>query len=143
MLGLSFLILLSAPLCLYRCMNQLMAIGLAADIAGVIFLGAALMATNDSRLKAQAGTYFNFSTAVLKALVAQRTDARIGLPLLVLGFVLQLLGVLDLSIDDYLLSAAWVVLATLIIGCVIARHHVSQARLAVLTGELNNEDEKA
>jgi hypothetical protein len=97
--------------------NQLTVLGLALDIAGVLFLGAALMRTSDASLKAQAGTYWDFNSPVLRTLVAQRMDARIGLPLLVAGFSCQLAGALHLSLTSTETAVSCMLAGAVILGC--------------------------
>ena len=91
-------------------------IGLAYDIAGVIVLGAALAATPHDAILRQAGTYWNGNVGVYHALYMQRFDARIGLGLLVAGFVLQALGAVGLAQNDPL---AWLLWGALVFGVAI------------------------
>lgn len=83
-------------------MAEIALIGLAYDIAGVVVLGAALLGMNDRGIKEQAGTYWDFSPTLLKALIRQRVDAWYGVSLMVAGFLGQALGVLGADLSAFL-----------------------------------------
>lgn len=67
-------------------------LGLALDIVGVVFISVALAFTSDNLIRAQSATTWNFNRTQLRELVSSRTDARIGLPILIAGFTLQGVG---------------------------------------------------
>ncbi len=105
-------------------MRELVAIGLAYDIVGVIVLGWTLALSPSEVLKAQAGTFYNFNQELLRALVAQRIDARFGLSLLVLGFALQLVGALA---ADAPAACDWI--AAGLLGVIVASYAALRRRL--------------
>ena len=117
--------------------NELVLIGLGYDIAGVVVLGWALAFTPDKALKALAGTYFDFNSALLGALVEQRTDAKFGVLLLVLGFALQFAGAAGLdspATADWALSAA---LLGVVVAYFFARRWIVGNQTKRLVGELH------
>jgi hypothetical protein len=120
-------------------MQHLMAIGLTLDISGVLFLGAALMTTADRQISAQAGTYFNYSRPLLKSLVFQRADARIGLPMLLAGFSCQLASVVGLYLNANLAAAAWIMIVAVALGAAISRPHLAELRYWVLVEKLKKQ----
>ena len=91
-------------------MNALAVVGLVYDIFGVCIIAAALIGPRRYDLYHQAGTYYVGNKALFKALLLQRTDAWFGLPILVGGFVLQLLGAMGLDAPR---KALWLLFALL------------------------------
>ena len=87
-------------------------------------------------MKAQAGTYWDFNSQVLRVLVEQRTDARIGLPLLILGFALQFVATLNVPIGEEAIGLFWALLVAIILGCIVARPHLIEIRFLRLLAEL-------
>jgi drug/metabolite transporter (DMT)-like permease len=73
--------------------NHLAAVGLVYDIAGAVLLAWAILRGSAAQIRAQAGTFWGANFNLAKGLLEQQTDAFVGLPCLVLGFVLQLLAV--------------------------------------------------
>jgi len=71
-------------------MNAFSAAGLLYDIAGVILLASSLVATKTETLMQQAKLYWGGNKALYVALMTQKFDALWGLPLLILGFAMQL-----------------------------------------------------
>lgn len=67
-------------------------IGLFYDIVGAIFLAYAIFFNSPAKIAHQAATYWNSSPFAIRALAEQTVDARAGLILLVVGFVLQIVG---------------------------------------------------
>ena len=120
-------------------MTNLAVYGLILDIAGVLFLGAALAAAAGSSLMKQAGTYWGYNLEVLRILARQKIDAWIGLPLLVLGFSLQALAVLDISVPpEFSMALIGVVFAGLV-GCVFARYVVADWYFRKLIAKMDSE----
>ncbi len=112
-----------------------MAIGLALDIGGVLFLGVALAATSDARLIDQASPFWDLNIELLRFFVLQRTDTRIGLPLLGTGFGCQLAAVLGVELDSSDTAVAWVMAIAWMLGAYIARRNLAEARSALLLGQ--------
>lgn len=69
--------------------------GLILDIVGVLLLGYSVAFSRDAVLVARSETCWDFSGAVLEALVQERASMRVGVTALFTGFVFQLLGALD------------------------------------------------
>ena len=67
-------------------------VGLIYDIVGAIFLVVAIFFNSPAKIAHQAGTYWDSSSYAGKALVEQTVDARVGLLILVAGFVFQMFG---------------------------------------------------
>jgi hypothetical protein len=95
-------------------MNLIGAIGICYDIVGVVYLGMALVAATNSRLKSQSETRWGANSEVLRGLIQQRTDARIGLPILFLGFVGQLLGAVSIQVSSNVIS--WLAVMLLVVA---------------------------
>jgi hypothetical protein len=76
----------------------LASIGIWFNILGAVLLAKAYAAATDRSLAFQARAYFDISPPALKALCAQRIDARTGISFLFLGFVAELLSSLGLVI---------------------------------------------
>jgi hypothetical protein len=102
-------------------LNTLAAVGLLYDIVGVIILGLSLAATSDVNIKRQAGTYYNFNSSVLTTLVEQRTDARFGLFLLVLGFLFQFFFAIGIAIEDATKNLLLIALVLVVLFYVVVR----------------------
>ncbi len=81
-------------------MNSLTVAGLLYDIFGVCILALALMAPRTRNLYLHAGTYWGGNKGLFRVFLLQRTDARFGLPIVVVGFVLQLGGALPLAVPQ-------------------------------------------
>ena len=123
--------------------SELVLIGLAYDIAGVVVLGWALAFAPDKALKAQAGTYLDLNSALLAALVEQRTDAKFGVFLLAFGFVLQFTGAADLNyppIIDWILGS---VLPAAITVYFLTRRRIVESQTKCLVDELRAKAERA
>ena len=67
-------------------------VGLIYDIAGAIALAAAIFLNSPAKIAHLAGTYWDSSSPAIHALAEQTVDARLGLVLLVFGFVFQVFG---------------------------------------------------
>ena len=81
-----------------------------------------------------------FSPSLLRALVVQRIDAWIGLPLLTAGFGFQLANVLGFSLEETDVRIAWVLAIAWMLGCIVARRHLAAVQLAVLLGQIRKEE---
>lgn len=79
-------------------MNILGPWGLVYDIVGAFLIARALVVAKGKILAAQALTVINGNPALFAAFDEQRNDARFGIGLLVLGFSLQLLPFLGVSV---------------------------------------------
>lgn len=110
-------------------LNDWTAIGLIYDIFGVIILGYALAFTSVKRLIDQAGTRWSSNRVAFDALVNQRTDARFGVLLLVVGFLMQILG----AVGCAFLVNGWIILLV-ILACLgatlfpLRRYALNRAR---------------
>lgn len=97
---------------------DLMSVGLAYDGVGVAVLGYAFFRTGVSSLYLNSVTFWGGNRGVLEASVAGRTDGVTGTALLVVGFVLQWLGVNDVY-RTFVGGALVVLLATFLVGYVL------------------------
>ena len=84
--------------------------GLVFDIAGASVLGWGILSNSIERIAWQAATQWSFNRGLARALSEQHIDARIGVPLLVAGFALQLVSVCQ-SGSGWVLAVAFGVLA--------------------------------
>ena len=66
--------------------------GLGLDIAGLLVISFPGIFESGRTLEEQSGTYYNGNRHLRKALFKNRTLLRIGIPMMVLGFALQLVG---------------------------------------------------
>lgn len=117
-------------------MSELAAIGLLYDIVGVSVLGWAIAIAPDAVLKSQASTYIGFSPAMLEALVQQRVDAKFGLGLLVIGFLLQFLAAVGLESRVWCDGILVLALVTTGIFYLIFRGRLASSAAARLQREL-------
>lgn len=117
-------------------------VGLIYDISGATVLIWALAFARNGILKSQGGTYFNFNSRMLEALVEQRIDAQFGLGLLIFGFALQAIGSIAVSlplwIDELLLAG----LAIVLIVYVCCRKRLARRQGERLRAELLEEAER-
>ena len=82
-------------------------IGLIFDIIGVLILARALALPSDEQLLMLSGTYLNGNRGLFVAFVEQRHDARFGLAIVVLGFVLQAIGAAGLQFPNR--AIGWII----------------------------------
>ncbi len=101
-----------------RAVNDLTVAGLVYDIIGVCILAVALMAPRTRHLYLHAGTYYGGNKGLFRVFLLQRTDARFGLPIVVVGFVLQVGGALPLAVPQDMI---WPLLLPLAIALVAYR----------------------
>lgn len=122
-------------------MSALNVFGLFLDIAGVLFLGFAFAGMPDKAIQDQAGTYWDCSFYLLHALVVQRTDAWIGLPILVLGFIFQALGSMGVSVSDQGLLTLWGLAIASTGACLSGRGVANQRVYERLKSDLDDQKE--
>ena len=102
--------------------NLLSVAGVAYDIVGAILLAQAIVFSREKLVAAQSGTYVGGNPAVFAALDEQQHDGRFGLGLLVLGFVFQFLGSLNIALPvSYWPAAAAIPIAALVCYGISAR----------------------
>lgn len=80
-------------------LSPIAASGLIWDFFGAYFLAKALIFSKDQSIGRQAGTYWDLSIPLLRALCEQRLDARFGIGMLMTGFSLQFVAALGVTTD--------------------------------------------
>ena len=68
--------------------------GLVLDIVGILVISCAGLFENNESLDEQSGSYYDENPYLRKALFKNRKLLRIGIPMMVLGFLLQAVGAL-------------------------------------------------
>ena len=105
---------------------------------GVIILARALVGVRRRELYTQAGTYWNGNRSLFKALLLQRTDAAFGLPIIVIGFALQLVGATKTTMPPNL--ALGLLAAIFIVICIyFAVRHRKERNSNQLYDNLSND----
>ena len=89
--------------------------GLVYDIVGVFILARALMATRRLDLLAQALHFWDGNMGVFRALLLQRVDAWFGMPILLTGFALQIIGALNVLPHVSILILIYISLVVLVV----------------------------
>ncbi len=79
--------------------SPLAAAGAIWDLVGAFYLAKALIFNPDQSMRRQAGAYWDISIPLLRSLCEQRIDARFGIAMLMIGFLLQLLGSMGIKAD--------------------------------------------
>ena len=72
--------------------TSLTSTGLLLDIVGLLVISFPGIFESGAALEEQSGTYYDGNRYLRKALFKNRTLLRIGIPMMVLGFALQLAG---------------------------------------------------
>ncbi|WP_163268742.1 hypothetical protein [Chelativorans alearense] len=78
--------------------SWLTAAGIACDISGAVALARGLFFVPDEKLRRQAGSYYGSNPSAYRAFVEQRLDTRFGLAQLVVGFTLQAVAAVGVSV---------------------------------------------
>jgi hypothetical protein len=104
-------------------------VGLIYDIVGATFLVVAIFFNSPVKIAHQAGTYWDSSTFAARALSEQTLDARVGLVLLIAGFVLQILGQLQLPAEPRLSQVLIAAVALFALGYLLLARKWLVARL--------------
>ena len=79
--------------------TNLQSVGLLYDFFGILILGVPIVFRSASRIRKQAGTYWDFSLPTAKALSSQTWDTFVGSVLLLFGFALQIAGSLGANVS--------------------------------------------
>ena len=74
--------------------TSLTSTGLLLDIVGLLVISFPGLFEGREALEEQSGTYWDGNPHLRKALFKNRTLLRVGIPIMVLGFLLQLVGAL-------------------------------------------------
>jgi hypothetical protein len=97
-------------------LNALTVAGLIYDIGGATLLARALFFSSTRTLMIQATVRITGMPGLQKALCEQRVDARFGLVLLILGFLLQLVGSLISTSAAAVLAVLLFILAVVVVA---------------------------
>lgn len=89
-------------------MDNLTALGLLWDGVGIFVLGIPALFRIQYDIEREAGSYLKYNIHELRNRIATRVDIGIGSILLMVGFVFQLLGTLDIAVEPtVLLHGLW------------------------------------
>ena len=92
---------------------DLVVLGLGYDIVGVFIIARTFAATSLWNLQIQSGTYYGGNQATFLALWLQRTDAKWGFPLILLGFAFQIVGMYGVPVPFDWIALLWMALLPL------------------------------
>lgn len=112
------------------------------DVAGAILLARSFLAATSNQLLAQSSSgYGGFSVYLLRTLCEQKVDARFAVVLLVVGFLLQALAAMSISIDNIWIAVAIAIpLPVIFAGYLIARLPITKHEMRRAMMETNNLD---
>lgn len=107
----------------------LTAVGLAYDGFGVVILGFAFFSKSMESMMTESGTYWGGNNVLLKSLIQSKVDGVTGTTLLVVGFILQWFGSINVGsevVGQYLLGF---LIATLLIYIIYLRNKLISSQL--------------
>jgi hypothetical protein len=104
------------PAMTWLSLNCLTVAGLIYDIGGAALLARALFFSSIGELRTQATVRITGMPGLQRALCEQRVDARFGLVLLIVGFLLQLVGSLISTSAAAVLTVLLLIFAVVVVG---------------------------